>query len=95
VLNGLKKLDVLTYHYKDDKTRTRSFGLLAQNLQQYFPELVPGNDKEQGRYLGIDYGKTGVLAIKAIQEQQQIIEAQQSKIDALEKKLAMIEARLN
>jgi hypothetical protein len=95
VLDGLKKLDVQTYHYKDDKTRTRSFGLVAQNLQQYFPELVWGNDKDQNKYLGIDYGKTGVLAIKAIQEQQEIIETQQMKIETLEKRLAVLESKQN
>ena len=34
--------------------------------------------------MGIAYGKTGVLAIKAIQEQQLIVEKQQLKIDEFE-----------
>ena len=84
VLDGLKKLDVLTYHYKANKTGTRSFGLVAQNLQQYFPELVSGNINNKDEYLAISYGKTGVLAIKAIQEQQVIIEALEKRIAALE-----------
>jgi uncharacterized coiled-coil protein SlyX len=44
--------------------------------------------------LSIAYGKTGVLAIKAIQEQQEIIEQQQAKIESLEKRLANIEKLL-
>lgn len=95
VLDGIKKLDVLTYHYKSDKTGHRSFGLIAQNLKQYFPELVSGDENSNEGFMGIAYGKTGVLAIKAIQEQQTIIEAQQKKIETLEKRLAMIESKLN
>jgi hypothetical protein len=33
--------------------------------------------------LGITYGKTGVLALKAVQEQQAIIEKQQQQIEML------------
>jgi Chaperone of endosialidase len=93
VLDGLKKIDVLTYHYKADKTGRRSFGLVAQNLKQYFPELVSGSEGENS-YLGISYAKTGVLAIKAIQEQQAIIEEQQNRIETLEKRLAALESKL-
>jgi chaperonin cofactor prefoldin len=44
--------------------------------------------------MGIAYGKTGVLAIKAIQEQQVIIESLEKKIETLEKRLAALESRL-
>lgn len=94
VLPGIKKLDVLTYQFIADKTGRRSFGLVAQNLKEYFPELVLGSDKENGKYLAISYAKTGVLAIKAIQEQQEIIEAQQKKIETLEKRLSALENKI-
>jgi hypothetical protein len=94
VLNGIKKLNVLTYHYISNNTGKRSFGLVAQNLQQYFPELVRGNANNRNEYLSISYAKTGVLAIKAIQEQQVIIETQQKKIDQLEIRLGMLEQKI-
>ena len=93
VLSGLKKLQVLTYHYKSDETNTRSFGLVAQNVQQYFPEIVSASGGSDN-YLGISYAKTGVLAIKGIQEQQLLIEDQQKRIEALEKRLAALESKL-
>ena len=93
VLPGIKNLDVLTYHYIANKTGKRSFGLVAQNLKEYFSELVSGSE-ENGNYLGISYAKTGVLAIKAIQEQQVIIEDQQKRIEVLEKRLAALESKL-
>lgn len=62
-------------------------------MQLYFPEIVSGNENNNNENLTIAYSKTGVLAIKAIQEQQQIIEAQQQKIENLEKRLAALESR--
>jgi hypothetical protein len=90
VLDGIVNLDVLTYHYKTDKTNTRCLGLVAQDVQRYFPELV-SESSGPGSILGIAYGKTGVLAIKAIQEQQVIIEEQQLRIEHLEKRLVALE----
>jgi hypothetical protein len=95
VLSGIKKLQVSTYHYKWNKTDKKSFGLIAQDVAQYFPEIVSEtHDKDGKRILGISYAKTGVLAIKAIQEQQEIIEAQQKEIDDLKKRLAALENKL-
>jgi hypothetical protein len=96
VLENIKKLDVSTYHYKHNNTGTRSFGLIAQNVAEYFPEIVsefPGRDGNT--LLGIAYSKTGVLALKAIQEQQEIIEALQTKIDRLEKKLESLDKSIH
>jgi hypothetical protein len=93
VLNGIKKLEVLTYQYKADKANKKSFGFIAQNVQQYFPEII-SRDIGSEKLLGISYAKTGVLAIKAIQEQQIIIETQQKKIDELEKRLSLLEKKL-
>jgi len=95
VLNEIMKLEVSTYHFKWDTTAKLSFGLIAQNVTQYFPEIVSEfQGKEGQKLLGISYAKTGVLAIKAIQEQQQIIETQQKKIDELEKRLLRLEQGL-
>jgi hypothetical protein len=90
VLEGIKNLNVLTYHYKADKKDARSFGLIAQDVKQYFPEIVssPGGQED---LLGIDYTKTGVLAIKAIQEQQQLIDSYRQEIEALKKRLEKLE----
>lgn len=91
VLEGVKNLKVQLYHYTSATKRdTKSFGLIAQNVRQYFPEIVSSSGSGED-FMGISYGKTGVLAIKAIQEQQQIIESQQKKIDELEKRLERLE----
>jgi hypothetical protein len=92
VLRDIKNLQVSTYHYKSNAKGTRSFGLIAQNVARYFPEVVAEmGGKEGQRIMGIVYGKISVLAVKAIQEQQEIIEKQHARIESLEKRLASIE----
>ncbi len=108
VLPDLTKLQVSTYQFKSSRGGDTSFGLIAQNVNEYFPEIVSENtDKNGKRLLGISYTNTGVLAIKAIQEQQEIIErqekridgqqeiivTQQMRIDELEKRLSKLESK--
>ena len=55
--------------------------------QQVFPEFVSENKTNDGNplvsnQLGIDYAGLSAVAIKAIQEQQVIIESQKKEIDA-------------
>ena len=96
VLDAVKNIGIFTYHYKSNSSSNRSLGLIAQNLKQFFPEIVSATkDKNGNHLLGIAYAKTGVIALKAIQEQQIIIEQQMKKIEDLEKRLAALEMRFN
>ena len=89
VLESLLELRPYTYQYKRNKTNdTRIMGLIAQDVQQYFPELV----SESEETLAVAYSKMGVIAIKAIQEQQKIIEDQARLLKSLEKRLAKLES---
>lgn len=86
VLEGIKKLKICSYSYKNDVYGARSFGLIAQEAAQYFPEIVSESaDKDGKKLLGIAYNKTGLLALKAVQEQQQMIESMQQEIAQLKK----------
>lgn len=83
VLDKISMLVPCTYSFKDDKTNSRSFGMIAQEVEKVFPELVHtgGNG-----YKALAYSDFGLLAIKAIQEQQQIISDLQERIAELESK---------
>ena len=76
------------------------YGLIAQERQGVFPELVipgahPGeNDEGFVEYLGVDYIPLTVILVRAIQEQQTQIEAQQSENDALRKQNTELETRI-
>ena len=81
-LMQLRPVDYLWKHQatSDDPDR-RNLGFIAQEVQQVFPELV--STSPDGK-LGVEY--TGLIAplVKAIQEQQAIIEALEARISALE-----------
>jgi hypothetical protein len=76
VLSAIMQLPVYSYNYLDSRDEDhRVIGLMAQDVQPYFPELVYQRyDREITKpLLTMDYSGFGVLAIKAIQEQQQMI----------------------
>ncbi len=102
VLPRLMALQARRYNYLQDMSRT-FYGFLAQDIQAQFPEVVTeteGKPGEQGTLM-VDYAQLSVLAIGALQEQQQVleeqeetIERQQEQIDSLEERLARLEALL-
>ncbi|MCW5519479.1 tail fiber domain-containing protein [Aureitalea sp. L0-47] len=93
VLSKVNDLDAFTYLYKDQQTgSSRSAGFMAQEVKTIFPDAVKMN--EEGFY-GINYDYFTVMAIKAIQEQQLIIESQEIRLEKLERELGVIKAMLN
>lgn len=97
VLNNLLKLSVKKYQFLGAKNETKySTGLIAQEANELFPEFVnqlKRSGKDTTTYYGINYAGFSVVAIKAIQEQQVIIENQQKKLDDFEKRLIAIETK--
>ncbi len=97
VLDDVLALRPTSYRFKrGSDADPRSIGFIAQEVREIFPELV--HDHGEDGYLSLVYSNFGVLAIRAIQEQQELIdakagriEAQQARIDALESKLADLE----
>ena len=96
VLPSLMLLQAKNYTMKTDKDKKPRIGFIAQELEQVFPELVTPpsiSNKGETNYM-VNYGGFGVLAIKAIQEQQTIIEAQAAKIEAQQTELDAIKKAL-
>ncbi|RFS17017.1 tail fiber domain-containing protein [Emticicia sp. C21] len=91
ILKNIMKMDVMTYQLlNSDKTEV---GLMAQQTMKYFPEVVYDNRNERGeQYYSMDYSRIGVLAIKAVQEQQMIIQKQQKEINTLKEQVKEIDA---
>ena len=96
VLPSLLKLKPSYYQFNWQQQNDRKqIGLLAQDAHQYFPELVSYN-KEKDLYK-MNYAGFSIVAIKAIQEQQVIIEKQQKQISSLQKeteKIASLELKI-
>jgi len=84
ILSQVLQLQPKTYTFKEDQKGKKSMGFLAQEVEKIFPELVrkPESKDPREAYYSLDYTGFGILAIKAIQEQQTVIESQQAELDA-------------
>ncbi len=97
ILDKIMKLQPVSYHYNvEDESAKRSIGFLAQDVQALFPDLVGVSPVRngQGGYLSLNYTGFGVLAIKAIQEQQQQIETLKKENISLAERLESLEKRV-
>lgn len=96
-LDAIEKMKPSEYEFKVGEFGSMSlpvgkhFGIIAQDLQQIYPQLVientfSGDSKEGFKYLGVNYNELIPVLIKGMQEQQQIIEDLLARIESLEKK---------
>lgn len=99
VLTKVTDMKIMRYEFiHNNPAEKSSIGVIAQELQQAFPELVSVHTTNDGNpsvenQLGVDYAGLSVVALKAIQEQQTIIEQQQQVIEELTKRLTALEQR--
>ena len=66
--NGLEMVsNISVYNYKWKVDETRSYGVMAHELQEVLPDAVSG-EKDAEEMQGVDYSKIVPLLIKSIQE---------------------------
>jgi hypothetical protein len=90
-LDDLMKVKVRHYNFIDDESKTKQIGVVAQEVEQVFSgiiEEIPDRD-EEGNTLdsvtkSVKYSVFVPMLIKAIQEQQTIINDLKARITALE-----------
>lgn len=92
VLDGIRLLRPVSFNFKHSADQKRAIGFIAQEVKPLFPELVT-YFREDDIY-GINYSTFGVLAVKAIQEQQEQIEDLQSENEALKAEIEEIKTAL-
>lgn len=84
------------YHHQKPEDQSRSLGFFAQDVLSRFPELVTSTEQDGGEGVHmVNYAGFAPITVKAIQEQQALIEAQAQRIEALEARLQALEARLD
>jgi hypothetical protein len=77
----------------DNPQHKQTIGLIAQDVKRLFPELVTVSTDTTHGYKGIsdlhviDYNGFSILAIKVIQEQQQIIKKQEQSVAVMRTRL--------
>ena len=81
VLEKVLSLRPVEYNYNFLDNAPLTKGFIAQEVQEVFPEMV--SVSEDTKMLALPYDEFSVIAVKAIQEQQEIIEKQQEEINAL------------
>ncbi|OJJ15444.1 hypothetical protein BKI52_39200 [marine bacterium AO1-C] len=102
-LNRIKQIQGFTYHMKDDPKKVREYGVVAQDVQKVFPEMVKVIDQENG-YLGVSYiqlvpvlleaVKTQDAKIERIERENKSLKAKLKEMEILKARLAKIEAIL-
>lgn len=101
-LKDIMKLRPVSFSWKEQPEIGTKLGLVAQELQEVISEVVVDKDwiidEKTGEKTEVEADRMGVyyadlipVLIKGMQEQQEIIEAQQAKIEALEKRMKAIE----
>ena len=94
-LNLIKNLQVREFDWKTDSRH--DVGLIAQELHEHIPNVVTvGSDEKNAQGFttpwSIDYGKLTPYLVKAIQEQQELIETQQTTINDLKSRIETLES---
>jgi hypothetical protein len=80
-LENIRALRPVEFDYK---TGGHQIGFIAQEMQEVYPDVVGNGSDEMLTITG--WSKTEARLVKAIQEQQQMIETLQAKVAALEAK---------
>lgn len=90
VLSDVLRLKPVEYFYNESNSKFKSKGFIAQDVQEVYPELV--NESEDTKMLAVQYIEFGVIAVKAIQEQQEMINKQQDQINSLIEELKLLKS---
>ena len=98
ILGALREIDPVRFHFKDERTHPagEQIGLIAQEVQSEFPELVSEGDDGM---LSLSYTKFSAVLLKGLQEQQSTIDQQEERIatlkaenEEIKKRVAALEA---
>ncbi|MBC7540323.1 MAG: tail fiber domain-containing protein [Bacteriovorax sp.] len=90
VLSSIANLNCITYDYNIEKYSNKDFpesrqlGVVAQEIQLVFPELVR-NDKDGD--LQVNYSQLSTIALQAVKELGSLLEKSNERISRLEKEI--------
>ena len=89
-LEKIMKLDGISFTWKENGEE--SIGIIAQNLEEVFPELVKTN--EEAGMKSVEYGNLAAPIIEAIKEQQKMIEEQRELINNQQEQIDVLKIKL-
>jgi hypothetical protein len=89
----VNKLRGVTFTWKNDSSKTRQMGMIAQEVEPVVPEIVFTNPVD--RLKGINYSQATALLVEAIKEQQNQIEFYKSENDNLKSQLQSLQEKVD
>jgi len=88
-LEKILKINGVYFYWKENKfSKEKQIGVIAQEVEPVFPELV---QKNSNGYLSVDYTKFTPILIQALKEQQKQIEALKQKNEKLTQKVSEVD----
>jgi Chaperone of endosialidase len=94
ILTKVNSMQIRRYHFKtQNDSEPTNIGMIAQELKEIFPELVIYNTSKD--LFTVDYAGLAPIAIKAIQEQQKMIDDLKLQNKTLQEKNTKYEAALS
>jgi hypothetical protein len=79
-LDDLMRVNVVNYNFINDKSKSQVIGVIAQEFEEVFPQLVNTNEED---IKSVNLNSLIPTLIKGMQEQQEIIKNLQTQIDKL------------
>ncbi|MBN1642188.1 MAG: tail fiber domain-containing protein, partial [Anaerolineae bacterium] len=89
-LDEVRALRPVAFRWIGDPDEGLHYGLIAQEVREVLPEVVSAGEGADGA-LTLNYGELVPVLVRAVQEQQDEIEAQAQQIAALEARLGRLE----
>jgi hypothetical protein len=88
VLDLLKRVRAVKFDWKNGKG-SKQVGVVAQELEQVFPELVTKTGTEE--YRSVEYGRLTTVLLQAIKEQQKKIERHEAENKAMREEIRTLQ----
>ncbi|HET9388255.1 MAG TPA: tail fiber domain-containing protein [Steroidobacteraceae bacterium] len=85
----LQQLRPVTFYYRGDPQRIRQYGLIAEQVEQVFPELVVRD--QAGRPQGVRYEELAPMLLREMQLQQRRIADQSAQLHELQRQLVQLQ----
>ena len=87
---GLMKLRPVTFRYKNDPTGTLEYGLVAEEVQRVYPNLV--TYASDGKLQSVRYLEFTALLLNELQKQDRDIQRLSAQVISSERKVAELQA---
>jgi len=85
-LNAILNLKPTLYRMLDEENTNKHLGFIAQEVKEFIPQAYVESGEGKDIFIGLDFQAITTTLVKAVQEQQTIINSLLKRIEALENK---------